>query len=187
MQLREVQRNLEPESITKSKADLENSLKLISEIVDRIRRISRSLRPTILEDMGLSTGLKFLFNDFREYHNLEVQADVDDMEKSFSREHQILIYRIFQESLTNVTKHSEATKVTVAIKKQDGYVSFRMEDNGKGFDLQEVLKNSNKKRGVGLAALDERVRMMGGNLELWSHPGQGTRVQFTVPVDNPEV
>jgi signal transduction histidine kinase len=187
MQLREVQRNLEPESIMKSKTDLENSLNLINEIVDRIRRLSRSLRPSVLEHMGLSTGLKLLFEDFQKYHGFEMRVEMDNVDKTFSWEHQILIYRIFQESLTNVAKHSGAAGVTISIEQQDGQVAFQMQDNGKGFDLQGVHENGNKSRGLGLAAIEERVRMMGGDLELNSQPGKGTRIQFTVPVDNPKV
>ncbi len=185
MQLRAVQRNLPTES-AEIKAELENALDFVNEIVERIRRLSRSLRPSVLEDMGLSTGLKLLFEDFQKYHGLELSIDMDDVEKSFSWEHQILIYRIFQESLTNVAKHSGGTGVNISIRKQDGAVAFRMRDNGKGFNLQEVLGKSANNRGLGLAAIDERVRMMGGDLKLWSRPGQGTHLHFTVPVDNPK-
>ncbi|HZE22042.1 MAG TPA: ATP-binding protein, partial [Desulfobaccales bacterium] len=99
-------------------------------------------------------------------------------------ESQILIYRIFQEALTNVAKHSGGTGVAISIKKRNGEVVFQMQDNGKGFNLQEVHADVTNNRGLGLAAIDERVRMMGGNLNLWSEPGQGTRLEFTVPVNN---
>ena len=108
MQLRAVQRNLSTESV-EIKAELENSLDFFNEIVERIRRLSRNLRPTVLEDIGLSTGLKLLFEDFQKFHGLELCIDMDDVEKSFSWENQILIYRIFQESLTNTAKHSGGT------------------------------------------------------------------------------
>ena len=182
MQLRAVQRNLSTESV-EIRAELENSLDFFNEIVERIRRLSRNLRPTVLEDIGLSTGLKLLFEDFQKYHGLELCIDMDDVEKSFSWENQILIYRIFQESLTNTAKHSGGTGVNISIKKEDGYVAFQMQDNGKGFNLQEVLAKSTSSRGLGLASIHERVRMLGGDLKLWSQPGHGTRLHFTVPVD----
>ena len=182
MQLRAVQRNLPTESV-EIKAELENSLDFFNEIVERIRRLSRNLRPTVLEDIGLSTGLKLLFEDFQKYHGLELCIDMDDVEKSFSWENQILIYRIFQESLTNTAKHSGGTGVNISIKKEDGYVAFQMQDNGKGFNLEEVLAKSTSSRGLGLASIHERVRMLGGDLKLWSQPGHGTRLHFTVPVD----
>jgi signal transduction histidine kinase len=186
LQLRAVQRNLPTESVEVIDK-LENALEFINEIVERIRRLSRSLRPSVLEDMGLSTGLKLLFEDFQKYHGLQFSIDMDDLEKSFSWEHRILIYRIFQESLTNVAKHSEANAVTISIKQRDGQVAFQMQDNGKGFNLPEVLEKSTSSRGLGLAAIDERVRMLGGDLKLWSRPGHGTSLQFTVAMDNTKV
>ena len=186
IQLRVVQGNLSAES-AEIRADLEDARDSVNEIVERIRRLSKSLRPSVLEDMGLSTGLKLLFEDFQKYHGLELSIDMDDVEKLFSWEHQILIYRIFQESLTNVAKHSRATRMVISIKHQDDQVAFQMQDNGTGFNLQEVLAQGSRDRGLGLAALEERVRILRGDLQLWSQPGQGTRIQFTVPMDNPKV
>ena len=186
IQLRVVQGNLSAES-AEIRANLEDARDSVNEIVERIRRLSKSLRPSVLEDMGLSTGLKLLFADFQKYHGLELSLDMDDVEKIFSWEHQILIYRIFQESLTNVAKHSRATRMVISIKHQDDQVAFQMQDNGTGFNLQEVLAQGSRDRGLGLAALEERVRILRGDLQLWSQPGQGTRIQFTVPMDNPKV
>jgi signal transduction histidine kinase len=185
LQLKAVQRNLSTESV-ETRANLENAFDLFNEIVERIRRLSMNLRPSVLEDMGLFTGLKLLFEDFQKYHGLELKVDMDDIEKSFSWEHQILIYRIFQESLTNVAKHSGGTGVNISIQKKDAQVDFQMQDNGQGFNLEEVLAKSTRSRGLGLAAIDERVRMLGGDLKLWSQPGHGTRLHFTVPVDTPK-
>jgi PAS domain S-box-containing protein len=184
IQLRVVQGNLSAES-AEIRADLEDARDSVNEIVERIRRLSKSLRPSVLEDMGLSTGLKLLFADFQKHHGLELSIDMDDVEKIFSWEHQILIYRIFQESLANVAKHSRATRMVISIKQQDDQVAFQMQDNGTGFNLQEVLAQGSGDRGLGLAALEERVRILRGDLQLWSQPGQGTRIQFRVPMDNP--
>ena len=186
IQLRVVQGNLSAES-AEIRADLEDARDSVNEIVERIRRLSKSLRPSVLEDMGLSTGLKLLFADFQKNHGLELSLDMDDVEKLFSWEHQILIYRIFQESLTNVAKHSRATRMVISIKHQDDQVVFQMQDNGTGFNLQEVLAQGSRDRGLGLAALEERVRILRGDLQLWSQPGQGTGIQFTVPMDNPKI
>jgi signal transduction histidine kinase len=185
MRLRAVQRNLSPDAAG-SRDELEDALTFVNEIVERIRQLSRSLRPTVLEDMGLNTGLKLLFEDFQKYHGLRLSVAMDDIEKLFPWENQIVIYRIFQESLTNVAKHAGATAVMVAIKKLDGCVDFQMQDNGCGFNVQQVLEKHSGSRGLGLAALDERVRMLGGDLHFWSQPGQGTRLHFTVPVEHLE-
>jgi len=98
-----------------------------------------------------------------------------------SPEAQIAIYRTFQESLTNIAKHAEATQIKVTIKRQDRNLAFRVEDNGNGFELQEVLSGDFTKRGLGLTAMDERIRLFGGKLDISSKPGIGTKISFIVP------
>jgi signal transduction histidine kinase len=184
MQLRAVQKEL-PLDSAQAREELDNALTFVNEIVERIRGLSRNLRPSVLEDMGLCTGLTLLFEDFRKYHGFELRVDMDDIEKLFPWEKQILIYRIFQESLTNIAKHAGATAVTVTIKQGDGAVDFQMQDNGCGFDLQRALEKNTERRGLGLAAVEERVHMLGGDLHLWSQPGHGTHLRFTVASGNP--
>jgi signal transduction histidine kinase len=105
-------------------------------------------------------------------------AEVDDL---FSSESQILIYRIFQESLTNIGKHAEARHVSLAIKKGEGEVTLVVEDDGKGFDTREVAARYSMEKGLGLAAMGERARMLEGSYEISSHKGEGTRVTVTIP------
>jgi PAS domain S-box-containing protein len=179
MQLRAASKSMSPEA-AKTRDDLEDAIIFINEIIERVRRLSRNLRPTVLEDLGLAEALKLLFEDFRKYHGLELTADLDDVQDLFAWETQILIYRIFQESLTNVAKHAGATAVAVSIKKRDGNITFQVEDNGHGFDLQQILERDAGSRGLGLAAMDERVRMLGGALDIQSQESHGTRIVFVV-------
>jgi signal transduction histidine kinase len=101
----------------------------------------------------------------------------------FPPEAQIIIYRIFQECLTNISKHAAATEVSMAIKEDDGLISLVLEDNGVGFDPAQVAARRAANRGLGLAALNERTRMLDGTLEIWSQPGAGTRVTCVIPVE----
>jgi len=94
------------------------------------------------------------------------------------------VYRIVQECLTNVAKHAQATHVSVTIRKQDDLFFFRVEDNGKGFDVKEVLGKDPRTKGLGLAAMYERTRMLKGSLDIWSQEGAGTKITFTVPLDD---
>jgi signal transduction histidine kinase len=95
------------------------------------------------------------------------------------------IYRIFQESLTNIGRHAGATQITVKVQNQGDRVSFMVQDNGQGFDVEQVLGRQSMEWGVGLAAMQERVRLEGGEMNIWSRPGQGTRISFTIPVRPP--
>jgi len=93
----------------------------------------------------------------------------------------MIIYRLFQEAFTNIGKHAQSQTVCVAIKDEGIHVRFSIEDDGKGFDLMGVLSKNGVERGLGLAIMDERVRMLGGTLDLWSQEGKGTRIMFVVP------
>jgi signal transduction histidine kinase len=141
------------------------------------------LSPSILDDLGLLAAIRWLIDDSTKYYNIKTSLDIEDINNMFSREAQIIIYRIFQESLTNIGKHAQATCVSVVIKKQGGRVSFVVKDDGKGFDVEQVLGRDSTERGLGLAAMDERARMLGGFFYIRSQEGKGTEITFTIPVD----
>lgn len=179
MQLRAIQREA-PLEFSKTRESLEHTLDFINQVIEKVRRLSRNLRPAILEDLGLTAALKHLFEEFSN-QGILVTMDLDDVQGYFSPEAQIAIYRTFQESLTNIAKHAEAAQIKVTIKRQNGNVAFRVEDNGNGFELQEVLSGDVTKRGLGLMAMDERIRLLGGKLQISSKPGTGTNISFVVP------
>ena len=180
MELRAIQRKLPPESV-ESRESLEHALNFINEVIEKIRRLARNLRPTILEDLGLTGALNYLFEEFSR-QDIRVTMDVDDIQDLFSPEAQLIIYRIFQESFSNITKYAQASQVSLTIKRQDKSVTFKMEDNGRGFDHQKVANKNITHRGLGLTAMDERARMLGGSLSIWSQEGQGTMITLVVPI-----
>ena len=152
-------------------------------VIDEIRRLSRDLSPSILEDLGLQSALKYLINEVSKHYTVSQAFEVEDLDRLFPAEAQIIIYRIFQECLTNISKHAGATEVSVAVKEHNGLISLMIEDNGAGFDLALVLARRAGGRGLGLAALNERARMLGGTLEIRSQPGAGTRMTCIIPAD----
>jgi PAS domain S-box-containing protein len=178
MRLGAIERSLPAGESKKECGDLRTYL---DEVIENVRRLSHDLMPSALEDLGLQAALLHLLHEFAKYTGVRLSPDLDDIQALFSAEKQLIIYRIFQESLNNIAKHAHATEVSVAIKREPGGVSFRLADNGDGFDVQEVLASDSRKRGLGLAALEERVRMMGGSLQMWSQIGIGTRISFFIP------
>ena len=156
----------------------------INEVTENVRRLSRDLSPSILEDLGLSAAIRWLVDAFTKHCNIESSLDMMEMDDLFSKESQITVYRIVQECLTNIAKHAQATHVSIVIRKQDGQVLFRVEDDGKGFDVKEVFSKNLLKKGLGLAAMNKRARMLGGSLDIWSQEGAGTRITFTIPLDD---
>ena len=165
------------------KAECLELLHYLDGVIDDIRRLSRDLSPAILEDLGLQSALKYLINGVSKHYTVSHSFEVEDLDHLFPADAQIIIYRIFQECLTNISKHAGATEVSIAVKENDGLISLVIEDNGAGFDPAQVSARRASGRGLGLAALDERARMLGGTLEIRSQPGFGTRMTCVIPVD----
>ena len=123
-----------------------------------------------------------LIEEFSRHYDL--QADIGRVEGTdelFPRETQINLYRTFQECLTDIGKYTQASRLTVAIKGEDSHISFMVANNGRGFQVNEVLGDPTR-RGLGLMAMQERAHMMGGSLEIRSEEGQGTRITLMIPV-----
>lgn len=182
MQLRHLERQLG--DMPQQQGECKESLKFINEIVEKVRRLSRELSPPILDDLGLLAALDHLFYEFGKYEGLKVSVEKADIKDLFPLEAQIGIYRIFQEALNNISKHSGATRVEIAIKNHGHCVEFSIEDNGQGFSQEELANRKAYDQGMGLAAMNERVRLLGGVLKLQSKPGQGTSLHFTIPGAN---
>jgi PAS domain S-box-containing protein len=182
MQMRAVERNLPPE-LRDAKDGCSTALDYLVDIINNIRRISQNLRPSILEEMGLSKALMILVDEFCKMQEVECARDMDDISNSFPAEAEIVIYRIFQETLTNIAKHAQATKIEMAIKKYDHHIHFSLKDNGTGFDVEHVSAGSATARGMGLGSMEERVRMLDGTLQLWSEEGKGTKISFILPIN----
>lgn len=160
----------------------ESLLEYLDEVIEEVRRLSLDLSPAVLEDLGLTSALRWLVSDFKRIHTMEVSAEIDEIDDLFPENHLITVYRVMQEALTNAGKHSRAQNVSVAIRRHDDRVSFVVADDGTGFDLNGCLKRGDSKMSLGLTTMNERVWMMGGVFELWSRAGEGTRITFSVPV-----
>jgi signal transduction histidine kinase len=128
----------------------------------------------------LTAAIQWLISDFAKHYDIKTAVDIDDINDFFSLEKQIIIYRIFQEFLTNISKHSQSDHITARIKKKDGHVYFMAEDNGRGFDLDEILEKRSNEKGLGLAAMQERVLMLGSSLDISTCQGKGTKLAFAI-------
>jgi PAS domain S-box-containing protein len=181
LQLRAIEK-MAPRDQWQFREECTHCLNYLNGVIDNVRRLSRDLRPAVLEDLGLSSGLRVLAGDFCEYHEVELSLEIDDIEGLFSPDEEINIYRIFQETLTNIAKHAAAQQITLVISHRNNQVNFQVVDNGVGFDLEQVLARDPAKKGLGLAALEERVRMLGGKLTIRSQEHQGTEISFSVPI-----
>lgn len=164
-------------------AGCDDAIRYLNEVTENVRRISRDLSPSILEDLGLSAAIKWLANTFAKHSHIECALDLADIDGLFAEEERITIYRMFQECLTNVAKHAKASHVFLTIENRGESVFFCVEDNGKGFDPQDATSRMPGKKGLGLAALHERTRMLGGSVVLTSQEGSGTKISFVIPLN----
>jgi two-component system sensor histidine kinase UhpB len=181
LELRSIERHLLPEQQALS-AEVESLLEYMDEVINNVRRLYLGLSPGDLEDLGLTTALESLINEFSQRHQeIEWSIDIEDIDALFPLKFQTAIYRIFQEILTNIGKYAAPSRISIIIKPKNKQVAFEVEDNGKGFNYKEMLKYPSKNR-MGLIAMEERIRMMGGFFKIWSQENHGTKINFTIPI-----
>ncbi len=163
--------------------DLSSLLIQVDELIEKVRRITQEMSPVVLEELGLSSAIRFQMELFSErFQQVRATMEIDEIDHLFSPPAQLHIFRIVQESLTNIIKHAEASGVSVSVKRQGDRVAIVVSDNGKGFDMQPALEN-NFQRGVGIRAIEERLRLLGGSLDIWSQQGSGTRFTYNIPIE----
>jgi PAS domain S-box-containing protein len=181
LQLSGLARGLPPE-LQKPRQECVASIDNVQDIIDTVRRLSQDLIPPTLSEIGLKAALNDLLEEFCRHHDIAGSLDIDDLKGLFSPDRELNIYRILQESLTNIGKYSQATQVSVSLKRKDHQVWLSVEDNGIGFEVNQVLTRRGRKRGLGLASMEERARMMGGTFHIWSKPKVGTKMHIIVPL-----
>jgi len=166
--------------------ECEKLLEYMDHVIEDVRRISRDLSPTVLEDLGLTSALHWLTDNMKKDPNVRITADVEDIDHLFSRKNWITIYRVVQEALTNIMKHAQAENVSFFTRTQGDRVAFSVEDDGNGFDLAQTKTQVADSKGLGLTTMSERVKIMGGDYNLWSRKGSGTRITFSIPIEKIE-
>ena len=182
MRLRSIQRRVvEDNQLTAE--DFNELEDAVDEMVGNVRRISQDLCPYFLADLGLEVALHRLLEEFTKHSRitLEFCGDLRGLDRLIPPEGEIHVYRIFQESLTNIARHSGASFFRVVVSKDVGQVSFSLEDNGRGFDVNSFRKAAAKSGSIGLAALKERARLLAGDLSISSQPGVGTKINLVIP------
>jgi two-component system sensor histidine kinase DegS len=147
----------------------------------KIRDFILTLRPMMLDDLGLVPTLKQYVQDFGEKTDLAINFAVMGRETRLPSHSEVTIFRVIQELLTNTAKHAHASNVKVNLDFRNGTVVATVEDDGSGFDPSEVLAGSSQEKGLGLATLQERAEMLGGELHIESRIGRGTKAQLTIP------
>jgi len=179
LQIGSVKEQLLPQQLTLKK-EVEKILEFINATIEDVRRLYLDLSPGDLEDLGLTTALRSLVDDFSQLQkHIRWTIKLDNLDGLFALSTQTAIYRIVQEALTNIGKHAKPKKVFLGIKREKQSVSFTIKDDGIGFERHKVVT---EKKTLGLLAMEERVKILGGAFELWSQENQGTKISFTIPI-----
>lgn len=161
---------------------LEEAQQDVDRILEGVRRFSRDLRPSILDDLGLLPALEWLASELTKQFDIAIATAVVGTERRFSPEAELVMFRIAQEALRNTCRHAQASRASVAMEYGEDKTIIRVSDNGKGFELPERLSDLASLGKLGLAGMEERARLLGGTLSLQSAPGKGTTVTIEVPI-----
>lgn len=153
---------------------------LTSSAIDDVRQISYNLRPYELDRLGLTKTIDSMIERANNFTDITFTGILDDIDKMFPPETGINIYRIIQESLNNVIKHSGAGKGIVRVRKHGSYIYLSIQDNGKGFDMKSH-RMSSERNGFGLKGIEERVKLLGGEFNITSERGRGTLIEIMIP------
>jgi signal transduction histidine kinase len=173
-----VKANLSALRGTADQARLDDCLELVDRAIKDVREMSQLLRPTILDDFGLDAALRSLTENFSQRTGIEVKYHSDIAGRRLRDEAETHLFRIAQEALTNVARHSQATSVSVALLSQNGRVVLEIRDNGRGFEV-----NGRKSpAGLGLAGMETRARGCGGTLHMETAPGKGLKLEVSCPI-----
>lgn len=163
-------------------AELQEVRATTIEALMELRRLAQDLRPRILDDMGLVPALEWLADDLAEQDGIEARVEVDGTLPRLSEEGQLLLFRIAQEALRNIGKHSGASEATLSLRAYGDRLEMRVVDNGEGFTLPKAVGDLAATGKLGLLGMHERARLLGGTLDIRSERRKGTTVVVELPV-----
>ena len=157
----------------------DDTKKMVDDAIDEIRSISRDLHPFQLQEMGITKAIEYTLTQIDENTTLFISSEIDNIDNLFSKEQEVNIYRIVQETLNNILKHAKAEASKVTIKKLTGNIVISIKDNGVGFDFTEKYQNV---KSLGLKTLLERTKFLNGQMKVKSIKNSGTIIIFQFPI-----
>ncbi len=155
---------------------------IASTVLDDVHNLALQLRPPVLDDIGLHAALERLAGEWQARYHIQADIFVHTGSQRLPENMETAIYRIVQEALTNIARHACARSVSILVEKRPGEIVTVVEDDGIGFDAEQVSKT----RGLGLVGVRERAELLGGSLSIETHPGRGTSLFIRIPAPLPE-
>ncbi len=167
---------------SKLKSHLVDSVELVEHSLQLVRNLSLDLRPSMLDDLGLMPTLGWYINKQAQRSGIKIKMNTIDLDKKISPEVEVTCYRVVQEAINNVIRHSEAKSVKVELNIIDYQLRLEILDDGKGFDVTEMRKRALNGNSIGVLGMQERVELAGGELSIYSTPENGTKVIACFPL-----
>ncbi len=157
---------------------------LVQQAIEEARRIHTDLRPSILDDLGILTTINWFCREFQMiYSNIRIEKEVAVEENEVPEPLKMVIFRVLQEAMNNIAKHSDADFVRLCFRKTDSAIALTVEDNGRGFDPEEALSLKNSEKRFGITSMKERTELTGGSFAIKSTPRTGTAISASWPQD----
>ena len=160
------------------RSKIESTVRLVDNMIATLRRIASELRPRTLDDLGLTAALESHAREFESRTGIRCRVVVPQERLTLDAERSTAIYRIFQETLTNVARHSQATRVEARLEREVDELIFQVHDNGRGFDPEEAQA----RKSLGLVGMQERALLLNGELNIIGAPGTGTTMTLRIPL-----
>jgi two-component system sensor histidine kinase UhpB len=168
-------------------APLEESLGIVDRTIEQVRNLSLDLRPAMLDDLGLAAALRWYVNRQAKRADYVAELDLDDALPRLPPAQETMCFRVVQEALTNVARHAQASQVWIAIRGAGDKIGLSVRDDGVGFDVAAARQRAVHGASLGLLGIEERVRLVGGSLEIRSAAGKGAEIRVEFPLTAPAV
>lgn len=169
-----------PEADALISAKVKSMRRLVDTTIDSVHRISTELRPLLLDDLGLTAAMEWQLQDFENRTGIHCEPCLDCNESAIKKDLVTTLFRIFQETLTNVTRHADASRVTVYLNSNGRNLCLKVSDNGRGITTEEI----NDVKSFGIMGIRERARLWNGTVNIKGMRGKGTTVEVRIPMDS---
>ena len=162
---------------------LEDIIKMVQNAMEETRRIQMDLRPASLDDLGILATINWFCREYQKaYPTIRIEQDIAIEEDEIPEHLKIVVFRVIQEALSNIAKHSKADAAHISLKQVDEKIELTIADNGRGFDVRRAVHRGSLGKGLGLNTMRERTELSGGTFSLESGGGEGTAIRSTWPL-----
>jgi signal transduction histidine kinase len=167
-------------------SSLTDSLELVDRLLTQVRTLALDLRPSLLDDLGLVSALRWYANRQATRNGWTLSLSVEGMGGRVPAPIEVTCFRVAQEALTNIAKYARAKTIDLTLRRQYQEVTLIIQDDGVGFDVLSARQRAQGGESIGLLGMEERVRLAGGSFVISSAPGEGTRIELCFPLTEQE-